>query len=257
MIPSPPISSLPVGPLTLHLYGLILGISLLVTYQLAYKYGPKFGLPQKFVDLAFFLTIPLALIGARIYHVISNWDYYSSNPLQIPAIWNGGIGILGGIITGIAVLWFLAKKNQIPFLRITDFFAPLLALGQAIGRWGNYVNQELYGKPTELPWALYIDPQYRLKGYEQFTTFHPLFLYESVLNILNTVLLYMALVGKIKVQPTFLYLITYGLIRFNLEFLKIDPDTTNVFLGLKTAQYISLAMIFSGILLTIKYRRIR
>jgi phosphatidylglycerol:prolipoprotein diacylglycerol transferase len=128
--------------------------------------------------------VVLSLLGARLGEVlIFEPGYYLANPGQILAIWNGGLSIMGGIAGGaLAVLWY-CRRHLLPVPSYLDAAAVALPLGQAIGRWGNYFNQELYGRPTNLPWAISVDPGHRMPGYEQFSTFHPLFLYESLLNL--------------------------------------------------------------------------
>ena len=157
------------------------------------------------------------LAGARLYHVIDQWDYYWLHPGQIVMLWRGGMGIFGGILGGLVGLWWQAKtwKN---WLKLADAGAVGLALGQVIGRWGNYFNQELYGKPTSLPWAIYIKPENRLIEVINFDYFHPLFLYESLWCLIIFIILIKAINRyKYKIgsgQVLVLYLGLYGLGRF-------------------------------------------
>ncbi|OGN96522.1 MAG: prolipoprotein diacylglyceryl transferase [Chloroflexi bacterium RBG_13_50_21] len=146
--------------------------------------------------------------------------------MDILAIWKGGLGIPGAVIGGALALYLFCRSRKMSFMLWADIAAPGVALAQGIGRFGNFFNQELYGKPTTLPWAIKIDPIYRVPGYEQFTTFHPLFLYESIWNLLNMgFLLWLErrFAGRLKEGDLFLtYLIGYPFGRFFLEFLKVD-----------------------------------
>ncbi len=253
MIPSPPLNAVHIGPLTIHFYGIIIALAITTSYILALKIAKEKKISSNEVDNYFFTVIPLSLVFARLYHVSTNWSYYAKNPLLIFAVWNGGLGILGAILGGIAILYYLSKKSKRPFLQITDFLAPLLALGQSIGRWGNYVNQELYGKPTSLPWAVHIDPQNRLNSVKQFSTFHPVFLYESLFSLLNFIVLrfidnkYHPKTGVISS----LYLINYGIIRSIVELVKLDPDSDSKIGLLRIPQYVALLLILAGISLLI------
>jgi phosphatidylglycerol:prolipoprotein diacylglycerol transferase len=207
------------------------------------------------------------LIGARIYHILTpspasglTTRYYLENPLQMLAIWNGGLGIYGGIVGGIIGIWLYARRHKQPLLRWLDLVAPSMAIGQAIGRWGNFVNQELYGAPSDLPWAIYIDPVNRLPGYAEFERFHPLFLYES-LWMLGTALLLISLAQRFHAQGrhgdlTLLYIVSYAVIRFLLDFLRLDSHSIQGIPALTTAQIVSLvAMSVAAGLLIFKNRR--
>ncbi|MHB8170689.1 MAG: prolipoprotein diacylglyceryl transferase [Thermincolia bacterium] len=162
-----------IGPVEVRWYGLLMALSLLVGVFLAQREAKRRGMdPDKILDLVI-IGAPLSWLGARLYYVIFNWDQYSQNPLEIFMIWHGGLAIHGGIITAILFgIWF-ARKHKLNFWLLGDVVAPSFVLGQAIGRWGNYFNQEAYGYETNLPWAMYIDGAYR----------HPTFLYESVWNL--------------------------------------------------------------------------
>lgn len=256
MIPSPPVSSINLGPLTIHIYGIIIAFAIITCYTVALKLGKKKNITEKEIDQYFFTSLPVAFVGARFYHVLTNWGYYSKNIILIPAIWNGGLGMFGGVVSAIGVIYFISKKQKRSFLQITDLLAVVVPLGHAIGRWGNYFNQELFGKPTTLPWGLYINRQNRPTQYKNNETFHPTFLYESVLNIVNFILLHY-LYTKKKL-PTgsvaALYLINYGIIRFIIELVKIDPDVSAQIGLLRIPQYMSLLFILAGILVYIYSR---
>jgi phosphatidylglycerol:prolipoprotein diacylglycerol transferase len=152
--------------------------------------------------------------------------WYLSHPLDLINTRAGGLGIPGAVIGGMLALYWFTRRKKLSFLAWADIAAPALALGQAIGRWGNFVNQELYGKPTELPWAITIDPLHRLPEYAQFATYHPLFLYESLWNLLNMAFLlwlFIKKADKLKEGDLLLiYLVSYPIGRFMLEFIKLD-----------------------------------
>jgi phosphatidylglycerol:prolipoprotein diacylglycerol transferase len=184
------------------------------------------------------IVIPLGVIGARLYHVIDQWGYYSQHPASI--IGFAGLGIYGAVIGGAIGVIIYTKWRKISTLRWLDIIAPGLILAQAIGRWGNFFNQELYGYPTDLPWAIYIDPVHRLPGYEAYSHFHPLFFYEFIWDLTGFILLMIIgrkLNNKLFNGDLFLsYVVYYGIGRFILEGLKIDVWTIA---GLPTARWIS------------------
>ena len=152
--------------------------------------------------------------------------FYLTHPFDLINLRNGGLGIPGAVIGGVVALFFYARRHGLPFAEWTDISAPSLALGQAIGRWGNFFNQELYGAPTNLPWKIYIDPAHRLPGFESQAYYQPLFLYESLWDLANLFLLIWLtrrFGNHLKQGDIFLiYLIVYPVGRFFLEFLRLD-----------------------------------
>jgi len=184
------------GPLSLRWYGVLMITAILVGAFVASHQVQRWGGDsEKLWDMLTWTLIP-GFIGARLYYVLiqSPPDQardYLANPVSIIKIWDGGIHIFGGFIFGAIALWLYSKVNQLPALLYLDAIALALPLSQAIGRWGNFINQELYGPPTDLPWGLRIDPQHRippyndLEAYPESTGFHPLFLYESLWNFLG------------------------------------------------------------------------
>lgn len=192
------------------------------------------------------LVIPLGAIGARLYHVIDQWDYYMQNPGLI--IGGRGLGIFGAIIGGALGLIIYTRWKKLSTLRWLDIVAPGLIMAQAIGRWGNFFNQELYGYPTNIPWAIYIDPAHRLPGYESYSHFHPLFLYESTWDLLGFVILMLLgrkLRNRLRNGDIFLlYVIYYSIGRFFLEGLKLDVWALG---GIPTARWITGLAIVTAI----------
>lgn len=249
-----------IGFLKIHWYGLIIAIAilvgLLVTIKLNKKYKEKniliFKNKDQIFDLCFYLII-FGLLGARIYEFFLFLPFYLQNPIEILKIWNGGLSIHGAIFGGLLALIFFTKKHKIDLGLSIDLLAPVVALGHAIGRWGNYFNQELFGLPTKLSWAIPIDLINRPTAFKEFNFFHPTFLYESLLNlILFIILIFLHHKrlqklnrGEIKLNKKgnifLIYLIAYSLIRFSLEFIKIDQ--TPFALGLRWPQVISLVLI--------------
>jgi phosphatidylglycerol:prolipoprotein diacylglycerol transferase len=200
----------------------------------------------------------LAIIGARLYHVftpspsmadleIRSFLDYFRRPLELINVRNGGLGIYGGIVGGaLGLLWY-TRRNHLPTIAWADLGVVGVALGQFVGRWGNFINQELYGRPTTLPWAVHIDPAYRLPGYETFETFHPAFLYESIWNFLSfLVLVYVIRHYYKKLQAgdlMALYLVQYAVGRILLEFVRLDSRTVALgSVSIPVATVVSLAV---------------
>jgi len=225
-----------VGPIYIRFYGIILMLGAIAAAFLAERLARQKGLKSEFVWDALIWVLIGGIIGARLWHVFTpppsmveagyTTMYYLTHPLDLINTRAGGLGIPGAVIGGGLALYLFCRRKKMSFLMWADIAAPGVALAQAIGRWGNYVNQEVYGSPTTLPWAIKIDPQYRLEGYTQYATFHPLFLYESIWNLMLMVfLLWMDRkhANKLMEGDIFLmYLIGYSTGRFFLEFLRLD-----------------------------------
>jgi phosphatidylglycerol:prolipoprotein diacylglycerol transferase len=224
-----------IGPIHVRFYGIILMLGAVAGAWLATREAKRRGYEPEIVwDLLTYLLIG-GIIGARIWHILTpppssgiTASWYFTHPLDALAIWKGGLGIPGAVIGGLVALFFYARRHKLDFAEWTDIVAPSLALGQAIGRWGNFFNQELYGAPTSLPWKIYIDPQHRLTGFTDVEYYHPLFLYESLWNLGNMfLLLWIArrFGDRLKKGDLFLiYLIVYPIGRFLLDFLRLDAS---------------------------------
>lgn len=237
----------------LNLYGITISLSIflciLITQKLVVKYKKN---EEIFWGLSFW-TIFCGILGARLYHVLDYFDYYRYHQLDIFKIWNGGMGIWGGIFGGTlgAITYLKIKGEKIfPWLDIISVVTPL---GQSVGRWGNFFNKEIFGLPTTLPWGVYIEPEKRPVEFLNYSKFHPLFIYESILNFILFLFLLILYKKTNEKTPsgTFLciYLISYSTIRFFLEFLRINPwkiEISSLFLNV--SQCISILVIIISII---------
>jgi phosphatidylglycerol:prolipoprotein diacylglycerol transferase len=242
------INQISLGLITIHVYGIIASFSIFLAFIVTFKRAKKFKIKTDFVYDLFLIVFLFALVGARLYHVIDQWSYYFHFPLKIFAIWEGGLAIYGALIGGFFAVWLFSKTKKLNFLSLLDLIAPSVALAQSIGRWGNFFNQEAYGYPTNLSIGIHILPQNRLLGFEQYQTFHPVFLYESLITFLIFLIL-IRLTPILKKSPgkiAAIYFVLYGTGRFFLEFLRLD---TQVLLILKPAQFFSLFFIIIGVYL--------
>ncbi len=242
-----------VGPVTIHLYGLIIGMAVIAALEWVHRVAMANKMDVSRFDQMSWKIILAGIVGARLYHVVDYWWYYSNHLAEVLAVWQGGLGIWGAIMGGLVAMGFLKEKRAVWL----DLIALAVPLGQAIGRWGNWVNHELFGRPTSLPWGWWMPVEYRPEQYKQSSLFHPLFLYESLLNVG----LFIGLNVWNKKRGglgtgIFIggYLIGYGLIRMGLEPLRIDNWQLG---GLATAQWISLLAIFigSGLVLRCRIKR--
>jgi len=222
-----------IGPVFIYYYGIILMLGAVAAAFLAEREARRRGLDSELVWDALIYLLIAGIIGARIWHILTpppsmveqgiTTKYYLTHPLDALWIRKGGLGIPGAVIGGVLALYWFCRRRKLSFAEWTDIAAPSLALGQAIGRWGNFTNQELYGAPTTLPWGIKISFP---TGYPPETRFHPLFLYESLWNLANMFLLLWLgrrFAGRLKPGDLFLvYLVTYPIGRFLLEFLRLD-----------------------------------
>ncbi len=254
-IPSPSFNSIDIGPLSLNLYGLMIALGVIAAVWLFGKRLEERNAGTRDDASAIALWAVLAgIIGARLYHVVTDWEKFSDDLGAIPAIWEGGLGIPGGLLFGIAVGLYMARRRGIALSVAATCAAPAIPLAQAIGRWGNYFNQELYGRATDLPWSLEIDADHLEAGYEVGTTFHPTFLYESLWTLgLCLVLLWIDRRWRPKNgQLMVMYVIGYGIGRFWVEGLRID--SADELGGLRWNQWVALAAVVAGTALLIWMR---
>lgn len=249
------------GPFSVHWYGLLIVTGILLAAASAAFLAKRAGENPDYVWDMLLLVVVLAVIGARVYHVFSQpaggligWDYYKEHPLEALYIWQGGLAIYGAVIGGALGVLIYTRLRHLQTLRWLDFAAPGVALGQAIGRWGNFINHELYGPPTTLPWGVIIPAENRIIPYTNMTLyppdtlFHPTFLYESLAALvlfLALFLLGMKRYEKLHQGDLLVgYLIGYAVIRFFTEMLRPDAWTIG---SLAAAQVFSLVFIVGGI----------
>lgn len=242
------------GPLSIHWYGIIILIGMILGYFLANRETIKKGLPEDlFMDLMMYIII-FSLIGARLYYVFFNLDYYFFNPLDIIKVWEGGMAIHGGLIGGFLAGLIYTRTKGYSFFQVADIAAPSILLGQAIGRWGNFINQEAHGGPVarEFLESLMI-PEFIINHMNiDGTYYHPTFLYESVWSIIGVIILFL-IRAKLPLGHTVLvYLIYYSIGRFFIEGMRTD----SLMIGdmLRTAQVISVITIIAAIAIMI-YRQ--
>ena len=225
MFRSPGAIALQFGPLTLRWYGILMATAMALGLWLAHRDALRRGIDPEPLLKASELALLGGLVGARLYYVAFNLEYYSRLPAKIFAVWEGGLAIHGGVIGGILVGGGYAWWRRLPLRRYLDIAAPSLALGQAIGRWGNFFNEEAFGTPTNLSWKLYISPSHRPIEYAQSEFFHPTFLYESLWDAFVFALLVCVFRDRVARAPGALflaYLGLYSLGRFFTEALRTD-----------------------------------
>jgi len=223
-IPSPSFNTVQLGPLTLRLYGLCIALGVVAAVVIASKrWEERGGNPDDIGALAIW-AVPAGVIGARLYHVATDWKTYRNDWLEAFNITNGGLGIPGGVALGAVVGLWVAKRRGLPRLSLMDAVAPALPVAQAIGRLGNWFNQELFGRPTSLPWGLRIDADKIPPGYATDRTFHPTFLYEALWNLaLAGLLVWLDRKKRLRPGEVFtLYVLGYAIGRLWVEELRID-----------------------------------
>jgi prolipoprotein diacylglyceryl transferase len=250
-IPSPSRGVIDLGPIPIRAYALciILGIvvCVMVTDRRLVARGGRKGATAEVATWA----VPFGLIGARIYHVATDpelyWGKSGQGTLRAFEIWHGGLGIWGGVLGGALGAYIGCRRYNVDFARFADALAPGIVLAQAIGRWGNYFNQELFGRPTSLPWGLRIDPANRPPGYAHFTTFHPTFLYESLWDICVAAIIVLvdrrAKFTRGRAFALYVALYTFG--RFWIESLRID--TAHKFFGLRLNDWTSIIVFVAAV----------
>ncbi len=255
------------GPFRLHYYGIILMLGAVAAAFLARHEARRRNLDGELVWDAMIYALLGGIIGARLWHLalpsasevaLTGRDvwYNLTHPLVFFEFWNGGLGIPGAVIGGVLGMYIFCRRRKLNFLQWLDIGAPGLALAQAVGRWGNFVNQELYGSPSSLPWAITIDPDHRLPAYKDQATYHPLFLYESLWSLMNmAVLLWVGrrYPDRLKNGDIFLlYLVIYPTGRFLLEFLRLDTAQVGGFNANQT--FMAVIAVASALVLFWRHR---
>ncbi len=244
-----------IGPFAVHWYGLIIGLGIAIALYIAMREGNKHHLDKEtFPDLLIW-AIPISIICARIYYVAFQWDYYSQNPADIIKVWEGGIAIHGALIGAVATAIVFSKFKDISFWKIADIAAPSVILGQAIGRWGNFMNQEAYGEEVSRSFLENLQlPEFIINQmYIEGAYHHPTFLYESIWNIIGFILLILLRRVNLRRGELFLsYVIYYSIGRFFVEGMRTDSLMLTE--SLRIAQVISLVLIAAAVVLWV-YRR--
>ena len=258
-IPSPSSGTLSVGPLRLTAYGLMIALGVVAATSLAARrlVRANIGSRDDMNSIAIWGVIG-GVVGARLYHVITDWELFRGDLGRIPLIWKGGLGIPGGLLGGTLCGLYAARRRGVALSGLLTAAAPALPLAQSIGRWGNWWNQELFGRATTLPWALRISNENLPTGYAAGTTFHPTFLYESLWTLaLCLVLLQIDRRSKLKPGSLFaVYLAGYFGGRFWIEGMRIDP--AHQLLGLRLNQWVAAAVVVASItFLAVDHRRTR
>ena len=245
-IPSPSDGVLKIGPASIHAYGLCIALGVMAAVATAaHRWKQRGGSGDDIVKVATW-AVPAGVIGARLYHVATDWKSYRGHWLDaFTKIGKGGLGIWGGVALGALVGLWVGRRRGLSMSTLLDVSAPAIPLAQAIGRWGNWWNQELFGRPTTVPWALRIDPANRPSKYANSATFHPTFLYESLWNLVVVGLLLVA-ERRLRLRPGrlfALYVVLYTFGRFFIERVRID-NATHVG-GLRINEIVS-AVVFAG-----------
>ena len=260
-IPSPAQGVWNLGPIPVRAYALLIVAGIIIAVWFGGKrYVARGGRPGTITDIAIW-AVPFGIVGGRLYHVITdNQLYFGPDGKGLAAafrIWDGGLGIWGAVALGALGAWIGARRAGVALPPVADAIAPAIALAQAIGRLGNYFNQELFGKPTTVPWALEIDPVHRPAGYEQFATFQPTFLYET-LWLLGMVLVLVWADKRFRMghgRVFALYVLLYCVGRFWIEGLRIDD--ANVLLGLRLNEWTSILVGLGALIYLIVSAKLR
>ena len=250
----------------IYFYGILIMLGVVAAAFIGQAEAKRRGINPDYIWDALFWLVLAGIVGARLWHIFTpppsmvaqgiTTAWYFAHPLDMINIRNGGLGIPGAIIGGALALWLYCRSKKLSFLVMVDTVIPGVALAQAIGRWGNFFNQELYGRPTNLPWKIFIDPAHRIQGFENDAYYHPLFLYESLWNLLNMAILLW--LGRrfekwLKAGDLFyIYMIMYSIGRFSLEFLRLDASQVA---GINFNQtFVIVVAVVAGVLLFLNHR---
>jgi prolipoprotein diacylglyceryl transferase len=250
VIPSPSSGSIHLGPLRLNAYGLMIAIGVIVAVRIAGRRAENKGVgtTEDISSIAMW-AVPAGVIGGRAYHVLTDYERFQGQWFDAIKIWQGGLGIWGGVTAGVAVGWWCARRRGLDAWWIISCAAPAIAIAQAIGRWGNWFNQELFGRPTTLPWALEVSNNVAVKaGYMAGTTFHPTFLYESVGCI---VLAWLLIRLERRITPArgrlfAWYVAGYTVLRFGTESIRID--SAHHVGGMRLNQWVAIGVFAAAVM---------
>ena len=255
--PSPPFNDIGIGPLVVHVYGVLIGVGVLVAaVTMSRRYAAWGGRPEV-LDRVILWTVVLGFVGARLAYVSTHLDRFQGRWYAVLFLWEGGLALFGGLAAGaLTAVTMLRRAGGNPWM-FADAGAVGLPLAQAIGRWGNYFNQELFGTPTDLPWAVEIDLAHRPAAYLDAATFHPTFLYESLWNLLVVVPLvwWLEQTGRVARGASIgVYLVMYGTVRYLTELLR--TDTTFRLLGVSRNGWVAAGVVVAGGLLVVWRQRV-
>lgn len=249
-LPSPSANSLSIGPLELRAYGLMIALGALTAVAWSRRrHAARGGDPEDMSTIALW-AVPAGLVGSRLYHVATDWRSFQGRWEDVPALWQGGLGIPGGLMAGVMVGVLVARRRGLSMAGAMDVMVPTIPVAQAIGRWGNWFNQEVFGRPTDLPWALEIDAAYRPSGYSEAATFHPTFLYEGLWNVALAVFL-VRIERRGVLRPGYLvglWVFGYGLGRLWVEALRVDR--ASLIVGVRVNTWMALTAIVVGAVVT-------
>ena len=258
VLASPGAIAIHLGPISIRWYGILMATAIGVGFWLAHREARAEKLPADDILRVAQWAVVAGLIGARLYEVVFNWEYYGQHLEKIVAVWEGGLAIHGGLIVGPLVGVWLARRGRLPILRSLDVVAPSFAIGQAIGRWGNFFNEEAFGRPTDLAWKLYISPPHRPPEFARFDYFHPAFLYESLWDLGVFLALVLWLRPSLRGRPGalfFWYVGLYSVGRFAIESLRVDSFWLG---GLRVPQLASAAgILIAAVGIALVFRRPR
>jgi prolipoprotein diacylglyceryl transferase len=256
-IPSPGSNAVHLGPLQLRAYGLVIAVGVFGAITIARRRWVARGGAAEDIGAVAVWAVPAGLVGARLYHVLTDWPRFEGRWLSVFAVWQGGLGIPGGLVAGVCVGVWAARRRGLPVPVLLDVVAPAIPVAQAIGRLGNWFNQELFGRPTDLPWGLEIDPEHRPTAFSHAATFHPTFAYEAVWNLaLAAALLLVERRWRLRPGQLFIgYVAGYAAGRLWVEALRIDPASE--LWGLRINIWTSLLTLVAslGVLITMALRR--
>ncbi len=242
-----------IGKIKVYWYGIFATLGAIAGYYLLVKRVARYSLVESSLPVLAFFLILAGLLGARLGYVVQNWDYFGHHPSEIFFTWRGGLTFYGAVIAGIlTVLGYSWRTKKDPW-RLLDFFAPALLLGLAIGRFGNFFNQEIYGYPTDLPWRMFVAPEFRLAQFRQFEYFHPVFLYEAIpVLLLLVMVLWLEKRNPAKGIIFLTVIVGYALIRFGVEFFRIGEKISG---NLTLAQLVSAGIFLLGTAILVRQIR--
>ncbi len=257
-IPSPPFNTIPIGPLDIHIYGLLIGAGVIAAISITTRRYEARGGSGSDIEKILIRAVIWGFLGARLAYVSTHLSRFEGEWWKVIAIWEGGLALFGGLTAGSVTAILLLRRRGLDYRPLIDSAAVGIPVAQGIGRWGNYFNQELFGTPTDLPWALEIDPARRPAAYADAATFHPTFLYESLWNLAVVVPLLIWL-DRRKVLPPgglfLVYAILYAIGRFGLELIR--TDTAFRLLGLSRNGWVALLIVAAGSALLVRLVRKR